>query len=263
MSSSTSQSLYSVWGSSASDVWATGVGGVAVHYVGGQWSVESPPSTGLIWSVSGTAANNVYAIDSNGSVFRFDGASWSTTSWTAGGIYDQCLFVDGTGSAWIGGLQSSPFTMALFRATSSVAQVATSSVGDVINSGACGVWAVSPTDVWLSGTSLVHYDGASLTAVSGVPATSIWAYGANAVFAGADSSVSIWNGTTWTPSNTGTNGSIEGISGSAPNRIFVAIDQVTGNSSGEVRSYNGTGWTNEPNPDGHAGPDRSVGGADG
>jgi hypothetical protein len=253
MASSTSQSLYSVWGSSASDVWATGVQGVAVHYVGGKWSVQSPPSSGLIWSVHGTAANDVYAIDSNGAVFHFDGTSWSTTSWTTTSIYDQCLFVDGAGSAWIGGQQSSTFSMALFRATSSVALVGTTSVGTVINSGGCSLWAVSPTDVWLSGTSLLHYDGSSLTPVSGVGAAAVWAYGSNAVYAGAGTTVSIRNGSTWTPSNTGTNGSIEGIWGSAPNRIFVAIDQVTGNSSGEVRSYDGTGWTNQPIPTGTQG----------
>jgi hypothetical protein len=253
MSSSTSQSLYSVWGSSASDVWATGVQGVAVHYVGGKWSVQSPASTGLIWSVSGTSAGNVYAIDSNGALFHFDGTSWSATSWTGAGIYEQCIFVDGAGTAWIGGSQSGNSSMALYRATSSVSLVGTAPVGSLATGGACGVWAISPTDVWLSGLSVSHYDGSSLTQVSGVAAATVWAYGSNAVFAGAGATVSIWNGSKWTPSNTGTNGEILGMSGSAPNRVFVAIDQVTGNSSGEVRSFDGTGWTNEPIPTGTLG----------
>jgi hypothetical protein len=123
----------------------------------------------------------------------------------------------------------------------------------VINTGGCSVWAVSPTDVWLSGSPLLHYDGASVKPVQGLGSAALWAYGSNQVFSGAAATVSIWNGSTWTPSNTGTNGTIQGIWGTAPNRIFVAIDSVTGNSSGEVRSYDGTGWTNEPIPTGTAG----------
>ena len=252
MTSSTSLALYSVWGSSAADVWATGEQGVALHYVGGAWSVQSPPSTGLVWSVHGTAANDVYAIDSNNVVFKFDGTGWSKTSWTLTGVYDQCLFVDAPGSAWIGGQQSSTYAMALFRATSNVTMVAPTTVGTILNSGACSVWATSPTDVWLTGSSLLHYDGTNLTPVTGVGAAAVWASGST-VFAGAGTNVSIRSGGTWTSTNIGTNGSIEGMSGTAPNRVFVAIDQVNGPTAGEVRSYNGTGWTNEAIPSGTAG----------
>jgi hypothetical protein len=255
MSSSTTQSLYSVWGSSASDVWAVGDIGVALHYAGGKWTVVSPPTTALLFSVSGTTANNVYAIDSNGAVFKFDGTSWSVTSWTATAVFNPCLFVDGTASAWIGGVQRSGTSdMALYRATGGVA-LAAGSMTTYGNSLNCSVWAVSPTDVWLSGAPLLHYNGSTLTPVTGIGAAAVWAYGPSAIFAGAGNTVSVGNGSTWTRSNTGTNGGIQGIWGTAPNRVFVAINEASGGGSGggEVRSYDGTGWTNEPIPAGTLG----------
>ena len=89
MISNSNQSLYSVWGTSASSVWAVGNGGTALYYNGIQWQARPTPQQvqgDTLMSLSGTGDNNIFAVGiANGlnssasgtSVIRFDGTSWS------------------------------------------------------------------------------------------------------------------------------------------------------------------------------------------
>ena len=86
MTSNSNQSLYAVWGTSASSVWAVGGGGTALYYDGIKWQARPTPQEvqgDRLVSVSGTADNNVFAAGvleqhaSGTSVIRFDGTSWS------------------------------------------------------------------------------------------------------------------------------------------------------------------------------------------
>lgn len=88
-----SRHLYSVWGSSATDVWVVGDQGnpvtglreaVILHSTDGgtTWSESTFPSTKSVSlrSVSGSSATDVYASGlggANGLILRYDGTSWS------------------------------------------------------------------------------------------------------------------------------------------------------------------------------------------
>ena len=111
MTSSTDNDLVSVWGSSATAVWAVGYNGTAVFYDGVQWQVQSPPiaSTAVIWSVSGTAAGNVFAVGSDNTVYKYDGTSWSAHT-TIPSTNRPGVFVDGTNTMWIAGTPALPPT---------------------------------------------------------------------------------------------------------------------------------------------------------
>lgn len=53
--------LWGTWGTSASDVWAVGEYGTAIHYDGQSWSLHTTDAHEQLRSVHGTASNNVWA----------------------------------------------------------------------------------------------------------------------------------------------------------------------------------------------------------
>ncbi len=258
LSSNTGQQLLAVWGTSASDVWAVGNGGVAVHYNGASWSVQAPPGAQSLQAISGTTSDNVYVADFAGAIFRFDGTSWSRTPWFGAGRAATGIFVDGPSTAWFSTVSSS--TLSLARGTGlTVAplQVATTGGSSEFSFNPFSVWASSPTDIWVTTNQLFHSDGTKLAIVPNVMATAVWSAG-RSVFAVGNQSVSInAGGGVWTPSTTGTVGGLRGISGTSSNRVFVtatgANAQNKAANAGEVRAFNGTDWRNETLPAGTAG----------
>jgi hypothetical protein len=68
--SGTTESLYDVWGTSPSNVWAVG-NGVIIHYNGLEWSNVQSPTTGAINSIWGSSESDVWAVA--GGEFLFHG----------------------------------------------------------------------------------------------------------------------------------------------------------------------------------------------
>lgn len=79
--SGTSQDLFGVWGASATDVWAVGVGGIFRRQSGIWTPVPLPagitPAAPVLRSVWGAAANDVWAVGDAGVTIHFDGAQWT------------------------------------------------------------------------------------------------------------------------------------------------------------------------------------------
>ncbi len=69
--------LYSVWGSSANDVFAVGTSGTILHYDGNSWTQMSSTTENDLNALWGFAADNVYAVGDNGTVLNYDGNAWS------------------------------------------------------------------------------------------------------------------------------------------------------------------------------------------
>jgi hypothetical protein len=245
MASSTTQNLWGVWGSSASAVWAVGEGGTAVFYDGVQWQVQAPPSFTTVWSVSGTTASNVFASDDNGNVYKWNGSSWSLHVNVP--VSYAGVFVDGIDSLWIGG-QTGGSTTTLYRSVNGTAHlVGTVAQSDTLDNNGAGVWASSPTDVWVTlwGGYIAHYNGTSLTNTT-EGANPVWGASASAVFFADFSGMSEWTGAGFTMINTGLNGDVNGLAGTAANRVFAAGQLNTG--GGVVLLYNGAGITQQAIP---------------
>jgi hypothetical protein len=70
-----------VWGTSESDVFAVGAGGIIVHYDGSQWSPMSSGTTSWLWDVWGSSSTDVFAVGTNENddsvILHYDGSSWS------------------------------------------------------------------------------------------------------------------------------------------------------------------------------------------
>ena len=81
--------MISVWGSSASDVFAVGTkyaggtasGGVILHYDGSAWSAMDSSMTAWLSAVWGSSGSDVFALGGDdtkaNAVFHYDGFSWS------------------------------------------------------------------------------------------------------------------------------------------------------------------------------------------
>jgi hypothetical protein len=250
--SNTNNPLYSVWGSSATAVWAVGANGTAVFYDGAQWEVRSPPTTALLWSISGTTADNVFAAGLDRHLYKFDGTSWSLHATLPYGATKAGVFVDGPDSLWVGALDASggsPGVMALYRSVSGVVtRVGSTSSACYGAAHGASVWAASPTDVWLSGTVAAHYDGTQVTARA-AGASGIWGASSAAVLLGFEGALYRWNGTGFDTFDTGLDGTIYGVSGTGPTQVFGAM--LLGQSDvGAVFSFDGMGIVQQAIPAG-------------
>ena len=89
MTSNTLKSLYAVWGSSGSDVFAVGDSGTIMHYNGSTWSKMSSSTIKSLYAVWGSSGSDVFAVGDSGTIMHYNGTTWSsmasgTTAWLNG-----------------------------------------------------------------------------------------------------------------------------------------------------------------------------------
>jgi len=166
------EALTSVWGTSATDIWAIGAdpegaGNSVRHFDGAQWQKLATGFVGDLWWVYGFAGGSVFFAGDDGLILRYAGGVfermatpgnatvygiWGTSEddlWAVGGNVNGGAFAwryDGT--AWT---EAEGFPPVLVRSASLFK-----------------VWGSATDDVWLVGTggTILHYDGARLTQVA-------------------------------------------------------------------------------------------------
>lgn len=73
--------LYSIWGSSPTDLWLAGYAYTykdnAWHYDGNKWKAIPIPSGGNVTTIWGFSKNDVWAGCTNGDIFHFNGTGWN------------------------------------------------------------------------------------------------------------------------------------------------------------------------------------------
>jgi hypothetical protein len=108
--------IYSVWGSSATNVFAVGTGGRILRYNGTSWSVMNSPTTRNLARVAGSGANDVW-VAGDSVVMHFDGTQWTSLPITDGlqgawarvpafqaqSLFQVGLWVKGPKEAYLGG----------------------------------------------------------------------------------------------------------------------------------------------------------------
>jgi hypothetical protein len=73
----TSGALFSVWGTSAADVWAVGAGGTILHFDGSAWSVATSGTTNDLHGVWASSPTQAWAVGLAGALLGWDGTSWT------------------------------------------------------------------------------------------------------------------------------------------------------------------------------------------
>lgn len=184
MSSDTTNSFQSVWGSSADNVFAVGESGIILHYDGNSWSEMESNTTEWLRSVWGNSANNVFAVGQSGTILHYDGIAWNemesnTTDWLV--------------SIW-GSSANDVFTVG----KSGVILHYNDNSWSAMNSGTTNwiwsVWGSSASDIYAMGESstILHYDGNTWSAMnSGTKnwLVSVWGSSASDIFAVGNSGI--------------------------------------------------------------------------
>lgn len=207
------RSLYDVWGTSSSNVWAVGDKGELMRWDGAAWSLfrydgtsvapqplgsyDVPAASYTLRGVWGSAASNVYAVGDSGVVLRYDGTAWTR------------------------------------MATGTTAQLNR-------------VWGTSSTNVYAATSTgrLLRYNGSAWSFVPGVQGPgalwSVWGSGSTNVYAVGDGGIVFrYNGTSWQRIRLPTRNVLYAVWGTGSGNVYV------GGGAGALYRYNGTAWTPE------------------
>jgi hypothetical protein len=277
MTSNSNQSLWNVWGTSASSVWAVGGGGSALYYDGIRWQARPTPQevqSDTLTSLSGTGDGNVFAtgvnFSSDGagtSVIRFNGTSWSFLGRIALAYRPSCVAAYGDNDAFVWGRTNAAGGAArddigvLYRVTGGVATLVMSTPVPFfsVQLTQCGIRVFSPTDIVATGQAQVlRLDSVAKTAtpigtLSSNQNGALWAQDTNNLFISLAMNAQQWTGgPTWTNLNTGLNGVLLALSGTSTSRVFAAgwASAGGGVQAGTVLFWDGLGWTVEAIPSG-------------
>jgi Bacterial Ig-like domain (group 2) len=242
VSSGTTSHLFSVWGTSASDVWAVGDNGTILHYNGTTWSNVSSGVTQPRYGVWGTSASDVWAVGGVvgiGTILHYNGTTWSSASSASSGATQALFGVWGTSASdvWAVGGAGSIGTILHYNGTS-WSSVSSGTTEQLI---LFGVWGTSASDVWAVGVggTILHYNGTTWSSVSsgatqahggvwGTSASDVWAVGETILH---------YNGTSWSSVSSGTIQFFHSVWGTSASDVWAV------GLGGTILHYNGTTWS--------------------
>ncbi len=163
--------LTSVWGTSATDVWAIGgdpegTGNTVKHFDGSGWQDMTTGATGDLWWVYGFPGGSVYMGGADGLILRYKDGQFETMN-TPGDATVYGIWGLSEDDLWaVGGNVGADAFAWRYDGTSWTNVEGFPPV--LVNSESLfKVWGASPDDVWMVGTegTILHYDGDRLTQV--------------------------------------------------------------------------------------------------
>jgi len=156
---------FDLWGWSANDVWAVGLGGQIYRYDGSSWGAATSPTSSELQGVWGTGPNDVYVVGNSGLVFHWDGGGWTQQ---ATGVDTFFWYYK---DAWGTSASEVYFVAANFAVTDD------------------GIVVTYDGADW---TTVVNNTGADLFGVSGISTGAVWAVGgAGKILRGVRASVTV------------------------------------------------------------------------
>ena len=191
-------------------------------YAAGTWTPTSVTPSRL-WSVWGSSPTNVFGVGqisatgpSSGTILSYDGSSWSTMSTsTANPSHDNLYGVWGSSSADVFAVGQSGIVL---HFDGNVWSSMTSTVTTLT-----GVWGTSPTNVYaVGGNGVYHYNGSTWSSVNSTASLqAIWGSSASDIFAVGTAGVIIhYNGSGWSAMTSPTTNDLTSVWGSSPSNVF-------------------------------------------
>jgi hypothetical protein len=216
------ETLWDVWGSSATNVFAVGDIGTIVRWNGAEWE-EMDAGLGCgcesFYGVWGSGPDDVWAVGDGGLIVHFDGSQW---------VAGDTMPVDWLGGVWGSG-PNDVFAVgdggAIFHYDGTGWTPMTSGLED---SGAWlnTVWGLSSTDVYAAASNgVLHYDGTSWSPLPGLPSCehfSVWGTAADNLFVANECGIEHYDGDTWAYMEPG--GFVTELGGTGPLTLLTNSD---------------------------------------
>jgi len=76
----TGNNLFSVWGSSYTNIYCVGSKGTMIHFNGNEWSSIDIGVDNDLYSIWGVSENNIYAVGKEGLIIHYNGITWTSMS---------------------------------------------------------------------------------------------------------------------------------------------------------------------------------------
>ena len=270
-------------GSSASDIFVGSDEGI-LHWDGSEWTAMTLPEETRVLSLWGFSASEVYATDSSTKLLRYDGSSWSVFEDFYGATIPRAVWGSSTSDIFVGGYSpfedhhayhydGSSWT-AEDGVNSGIETIWGSASNDVYAAGTSGfmvhydgsTWSnisrhyveyrfmngLSASDIYAVGHyGLIDYfDGSSWNIQNG---TNIWSlndvmgFSESNIYAVGDSGTVLqYDGTTWNRLDPLAQArDNEGIYGITPSNIYVVncLDNGLSFDGGDIFQYDGTNWS--------------------
>ena len=214
-----SANLNGIWGADATHVFAVGQDGVILFFNGSSWTQQASPTTQPLNDIWGTSATDVYAVGQQREVIHYDGVSWDTMSVAPGIDPLRSVWGSSSNDIYVTGLG----TTLLHYNGSSWGEVETGS-SFALNA----VWGTDSLDVFAVGGNgaAVHYDGTwnNINIGEALFPLTVWGSSSTDVYAmgfasGAASAAYHWNGFSWSPVDVNSSKGINRVFG-VDNRVF-------------------------------------------
>jgi len=225
-------SLQSLWGSSANDVYAVGDGGTILHYDGSQWTIMSTGTKDIMYGVWGSAANDVYAVAVK-AILHYDGTDWTRLSFDIPGYLYGIWGTSSTDIFAVGEVGT------ILHYDGTDWYLMESNTRKPLQS----IWGSSETDIFAVGYegTIIHYDGVSWSEMSSGTTQhlkSVWGTSSTNIYAVGDGGTIVhYDGIMWSSIQSGTTGYLNDIWGSSENDIYIAT------LNGSLLHYDGIAWS--------------------
>jgi len=157
--------LVNIWGTSSSDVFAVGVGGMILHYDGSTWSIMDSGTANELLGIWGTSSSDVYAVGTGGLVLHYDGNDWSSMT---SGTTSELISIGGSSASDVFAVGAVAGPLGYASILHYNGSTWSDMTGDINNMNGeinyyllNGVWGSSPSDVFAVGRwgAVLHYPG--------------------------------------------------------------------------------------------------------
>ncbi len=209
-----SQDMYGIWGTSASNIFMAGGSGRILKYDGASWTEKTGPNSIDMSGIWGSSATDVWAVGARRAVRRL------------------LFFTDYYYTVWHSTNGGGTWTDVLTSATDNARDLN-------------AIWGYNSSNIWAvgAGGTIMKYNGTSWSAqTSGTTKDlyGIWGYDSSNIWAvGASGTIMKYNGTSWSAQTSGTTETLYGVWGNSASGLWAA-----GSGGKIVRTTNGgTNWS--------------------
>ena len=232
--SNSTKTLYGIWGTSPSNIYAAGLDGAIIHYDGTNWTVESSGTTEKLNAIWGVTETNIYAAGENGIVLHKTaaGTTWGTEPLTNNFNNTDLYSVRGSSASNVY-MGSNNGWFLRFNGTEWTAFDPDPPTGSTRIS---GIWPFDSTKIYciiaVNYGRIFYYDGTKWEQVyiggENTLLYSIWGNTPSDIYvAGSAGLILQFNGTSWLGVSSSTTQKLYSVFGSSASNIFAVGVQGT------------------------------------